>query len=84
MEKELIVVDNLLAKYYLTILRSKTTTSKTFREYVRKIGFILGYEASKYLKWRKTTIETPLAKSEGLEPDRPVYSWNIRGLHSND
>jgi len=79
MEKDLIIIDNPLAKYYLTILRSKNTTPKIFRDHIRKLGFILGYEASKYLKWRKVFIETPLAKTEGLEPAKPVYIVGILG-----
>jgi len=78
MEKELIIADNPLAKFYLTILRNKSTAPKTFRKCVKN-GFILGYEASKYLKWRKTVIETPLAKSEGIEHERPVYIVEVLG-----
>ncbi|MEM4915026.1 MAG: uracil phosphoribosyltransferase, partial [Thermosphaera sp.] len=52
MNSNLILVDNPLAKHYLTLLRRKETSPNLFREYVRKIGYIIGYEVSRLLKWR--------------------------------
>lgn len=79
MEPDLIVIDNPLAKHYLTVLRDHRTTPKIFRDYIRRLGFILGYEASRYLRWKKVFVETPLAKSEGIELGKPVLIVGILG-----
>ncbi len=80
MESEkIIVVDNPLAKHYLTILRDRNTPPQVFREYLRKTGFILGYEASKYLKWSNIFVETPLARANGLKPGKPAFIIGILG-----
>ncbi|ADI31771.1 uracil phosphoribosyltransferase [Staphylothermus hellenicus] len=79
MRGDLVIVDNPLVKYYLTILRDHRTTPKIFRDYIRRLGFILGYEASRYLRWKKVFVETPLAKSEGLEIGKPVLIVGILG-----
>ena len=73
------VVENPLAKHYLTILRDKNTPSHVFREYLRKIGFILGYEVAKYLRWSSVFVETPLARANGLKPGKPVMIIGILG-----
>ncbi|OYT39281.1 MAG: uracil phosphoribosyltransferase [Desulfurococcales archaeon ex4484_58] len=78
-DENVIVVENPLAKYYLTILRDRNTSPKLFREYVRKLGFILGYEASRYIKWKNTFVETPLARAEGIKPIKPVIVVGILG-----
>ena len=74
-----VVIDNPLARHYLTILRDRDTPPRLFREYMRKLGFILGYEASKYMKWSSVFVETPLAKAEGLKPGKPVLIIGILG-----
>ncbi|MET1160139.1 MAG: uracil phosphoribosyltransferase [Thermoprotei archaeon] len=77
--EDVIVIENNLAKYYLTILRNKDTPPKLFRKYLRKLGFILGYEASRYLKWRSVFVETPLARASGVKPGKPVIIVGILG-----
>jgi uracil phosphoribosyltransferase len=79
MQGEVILVENPLAKYYLTILRDHRTTPKVFRDYIRRLGYILGYEASRFLKWKKVFVETPLARAEGIEPGKPVLIVGILG-----
>ena len=44
----------------LAILRDKTTEPKKFRELVRELTWLLGYEAMADLPTRPVTIETPL------------------------
>ncbi|MEM0380862.1 MAG: uracil phosphoribosyltransferase [Desulfurococcaceae archaeon] len=73
------VINNPLAKHYLTILRDKSTKPSIFRQYMRKLGFILGYEASKYIDWKNTIVETPLAKSNGLKIDKPILVIGVLG-----
>lgn len=73
------LVDNELAKYYLSILRDRNTKPKTFREYVKKLGFILGYEASRFFKWKSVFIETPLSKTSGVKPCKPLLIVGILG-----
>jgi len=73
------VVDNPLAKHYLTVLRDRNTPPHVFREYLRKLGFILGYEASKHLKWSSVFVETPHARASGLKPSKPVLIVGVLG-----
>ncbi|MEM2009733.1 MAG: uracil phosphoribosyltransferase [Thermosphaera sp.] len=79
MNSNLILVDNPLAKHYLTFLRRKETPPNLFREYVRKIGYIIGYEVSRLLKWRTGFVETSTAKAEGVFPGRQLYIVGVLG-----
>lgn len=79
MQTNVFVLDNPLAKYYLTILRNKETPPSIFREYMQRIGFILGYEISRFIEWEKTTVETPLATAEGLKPSGKVIIVGVLG-----
>lgn len=75
----LIVVDNPLAKYYLTMLRKSNTTPGLFREYMRKLGFIIGYEVSRYLKWTRIFVDSGMGRAEGLQPAKPLYIIGVLG-----
>ncbi|WP_048813435.1 uracil phosphoribosyltransferase [Desulfurococcus mucosus] len=75
----LILVDNPLAKYYLSILRKPATTPGLFREYMRKLGFIIGYEVSRHLEWRRVFIESGMGRAEGVYPSRPLYIVGVLG-----
>lgn len=77
--KKVVLIDNPLAKHYLTILRDKSTPPRIFREYMRRVGFIMGYEVSKLLKWRVTNVETPLAEASGLEPEGKLLIIGVLG-----
>ncbi|WP_440059745.1 uracil phosphoribosyltransferase [Thermogladius sp. 4427co] len=77
--RELVLIDNPLAKYYLSVLRDKNTTPRSYRDAARKLGFILGYEISRRLRWSKLFVETNLAKAEGLYPSKPVYIVGVLG-----
>ncbi|MEM1662005.1 MAG: uracil phosphoribosyltransferase [Desulfurococcaceae archaeon] len=74
-----IVLDNPLAKYYLTILRNRETPPSVFREYMYRLGFILGYETSRFINWEKIVVETPLALANGLKPSGKVIIVGILG-----
>ena len=67
-----IVSENPLAKYYLTILRDKNTDPRTFRGYLRKLGFVLAIEAAKLLKREEIEVETPIAIARGLKPAEKI------------
>lgn len=56
-----------LVKHKVTRLRDKSVDSKKFRELIREIAALLAYEATADLKLKLKQIETPLAKTEGLE-----------------
>src|SRR5688500_2111257 len=49
-----------LVAHKLAILRDKTTEPKKFRELVRELTWLLGYEAMADLATRPEQIETPL------------------------
>ena len=73
------IIDNPLAKYLLTVLRNKNTLPPTFREVMRKLGFILAYEISRELMWKEITVETPLSKAKGIEPYTNIWIIAILG-----
>ena len=51
----------------LAILRSVTTEPKKFREVVRELSWLLGYEALADARVRPLTVETPLEMTEAHE-----------------
>ncbi|MGH2429746.1 MAG: uracil phosphoribosyltransferase [Candidatus Limnocylindria bacterium] len=59
-----------LLAHKLSLLRDKGTEPKTFRELVRELTWLLGYEAMADLATQPTPIETPLEPMDGavLEP----------------
>ena len=59
-----------LVAHKLAILRDKRTEPKEFRELVRELTWLLGYEAMADLATRQQQIETPLASMTAacLEP----------------
>jgi uracil phosphoribosyltransferase len=67
-----IVSENPLAKYYLTVLRDKRTPPKVFREYLKKLGFVLAQDAARFIEWKPVSVETPIAVAEGLMPSESV------------
>lgn len=56
-----------LVAHKLTKLRDKQTDPKKFRELVREISALLAYEATADLHLQPTTVETPLALTQGAE-----------------
>lgn len=73
------VIDNPLAKYYLSCLRDKSTRPDSFRTYMEILGIYLGFELSKYLDWEEIDVETPLAKAKGLKPSSKLLMVAILG-----
>ena len=58
---KVVVVDHPLIQHKLSILRSKETTVKEFRELIGEISALMFYEASRNLPMKEVDVETPLA-----------------------
>jgi uracil phosphoribosyltransferase len=59
------VIDHPLIQHKLTIMRDKTTTTHDFRNLIREISILMGYEVLRDLPTEEITIETPLEKMKG-------------------
>lgn len=58
------VVDHPLVQHKLTLMREKETSTAGFRQLLREISLLLGYEVLRDLPLTKRTIETPLMEME--------------------
>lgn len=56
-----------LVAHKLALLRRKDTDPKKFRELIREIAALLVYEATADLLTKPITVETPLARTGGIE-----------------
>lgn len=56
-----------LVKHKLTLLRSKQTEPKKFRELVRELAMLLCYEATADLGSKNISVETPMGLADGSE-----------------
>jgi len=56
----------------LTRLRDKNTNPKKFRELIRELSALLVYEATMDLELSPKSVETPLAKADGMELTQPI------------
>ncbi len=54
-----------LVKHKTTLLRAAETEPKKFRELIREVSLLLGYEATMDLALENTTVTTPLAQAPG-------------------
>ncbi len=59
------VVDHPLIQHKLALLRSWTTSKKTFRELVDEISTLMGYEVTRDLSLEPVDVETPLESTIG-------------------
>jgi uracil phosphoribosyltransferase len=55
------VIDHPLVQHKLSLMRSKETSTSTFRNLLREISMLLAYEVCRELPTTKVRIETPLA-----------------------
>ncbi|MBE2318318.1 uracil phosphoribosyltransferase [Solirubrobacter sp. CPCC 204708] len=60
------VVDHVLLRRLLSILRDKDTPHRVFRETMTDAALILGYEAMRGLRGADVEIETPLERTPGI------------------
>jgi uracil phosphoribosyltransferase len=65
--KRIHVSDHPLVRHKLTLLRDVNTEPKKFRELVREIAMLLGYEATLDLAIQPKEVVTPLATTTGTE-----------------
>jgi len=61
-----------LVAHKLALLRDRTTEPKKFRELVRELSWLLGYEAMADLTTQPITVETPLEATAGIELEPKV------------
>src|SRR5947207_802381 len=61
-----------LVAHRLSLLRGKGTDPKQFRELVRELSWLIGYEALADLATQRRPIETPLEAMEGLRVEPKV------------
>lgn len=57
------VLDHPLIQHKLTIIRDKSTGTKTFREVVNEIARLMAYEVSREMPLEDVEIETPIVKT---------------------
>lgn len=60
-------VDHPLIRRHLAVLRAASTHPTEFRASVRRLAFLLAYEATQDLPTTPKTIQTPLAETNGHE-----------------
>ena len=58
------IADHPLIAHKLSIMRSKKTGSKDFRELLNEIAMLMGYELTRDLPLEEITIETPIQKAQ--------------------
>ncbi len=56
------VIDHPLVQHKLSLMRSKDTPTATFRQLLREISLLLGYEVTRDLPLEMEEIETPITK----------------------
>ncbi len=68
-DKNVHIIDHPLIRHKLSHLRNKETPGHVFRELMREIALLLGYEVLRDLQTKETTIETPMEemKTEVLD-----------------
>ena len=57
------VIDHPMIQHKLTIMRKKETGSKDFRELLKEISLLMGYEVTRDLPLDDIEIETPICKT---------------------
>jgi uracil phosphoribosyltransferase len=63
MPPNLTLVDHPLVQHKLSLMRARETPTGLFRQLMREIGLLLGYEATRDLPLAETEIETPLERA---------------------
>ena len=59
-----VIFNHPLIQHKVTMIRDKNTSVKEFRELVQEIAGLMVYEITRDLPLEKTTVETPVAKTE--------------------
>lgn len=58
------VFEHPLIQHKMALLRDEKTTTKEFRALVKEIGLLMGFEATRDLALKKTTIKTPMGETQ--------------------
>ena len=58
------VLDHPLIQHKLSIMRDKRTPTILFRQLLKEIALLMGYEVTRDLPMTREPIETPLARME--------------------
>ena len=80
-------VDHPLVQHKLTIMRDKETSTNVFRQLLREITVLMGYELTRDYPLTTRRIETPLAEFDApvMEGKKPVIVPVLRaGLGMTD
>lgn len=59
------VLDHPLIVHKLSLMRDEKTPTKDFRQLLKEVGLLMGYEVTRDLPVRRAPIETPVAATEG-------------------
>lgn len=59
---QLHIINHPMIQHKLTIMRDKNTGSKDFRELLKEISLLMGYEVSRDFPLKEVEIETPMQK----------------------
>ncbi len=62
MSEKVTVVDHPLVQHKLALMRRKDTRTADFRQLLREISLLLGYEVTRDLPLTTVEIETPITK----------------------
>jgi len=71
-DAKLHVMDHPLILHKISMLRSKETGTKDFRELICEIALLIGYEATRDLPVSEYTVSTPVAEAVGYRLPRQV------------
>jgi uracil phosphoribosyltransferase len=72
MASKLVVCDHPIVQEKLAGLRDKHTRPEEFRAMMEDVGALLGYEAMRQLRTRRTIVQTPLKSAPAEFIDQPV------------
>ena len=70
-----IILNHPMIEHKISILRSKTTSTKEFRELISEIATILCLEALKDAPLKEIEVETPITKTKGHIIDENNYAF---------
>jgi uracil phosphoribosyltransferase len=65
------VADHPLITHKLTVLRDQATPSPTFRNLAEELVTLLAYEATRNVRTKPITVQTPVAETQGLAISEP-------------
>ncbi len=66
----LTVVEHPLVQHKITLLRSRETSTKVFKELIEEIAMLMAYEATSDLSLEPVSVQTPLEQAQG---------WRVSG-----